>query len=302
MSMLEERKIAACDTIMHCEEMYRETRNPFFVLDALAASRWGQFTPPEWALEELLYAVEQAMRSNREQPGSRISIDEALGLTLSRGKKPAERKARQLSCEDRIFHRIRALLFCFEASIPQACEIVFFAPDSSFALQWGEFGSEQLINTLEEPEEVKDKLRSRTPEKVTYGDRLGYGLENLIDKYYREGTKKSSSVQKLRSELPPYTWDDKWFAERLPMYRELITSGKKTAEDIILILKGRARLTADQGAQIKGEPIEAEAHNPDKEQSRLLYGGRRLLEEIPETSKLRMQPDFAQLMEKLSVL
>ena len=300
--MLEDRKNAACNTIMHCEQMYRETRNPFFVLDALAASRWGQFTPPEWALEELLYAVEQAMRSNREQPGSRISIDEALGLTLSRGKKPVERKARQSSCEDRIFHRIRTLLYCFEASIPLACEIVFFAPDSSFAMEWEDYGSEQLIDTLEEPEEVKDKLRSRTPEMVTYGDRLGYGLENLIDKYYRAGTKKNSSVKKLRSELPPYTWDEKQFAERLPRFRELITSGKKTAEDLIILLKGRARLTAAQEAQIKGEPIEAERHTPDEDQLRLFYGGRRLLDEIPETSKLRMQPDFAQLMEKLSML
>jgi hypothetical protein len=299
MSMLEDRKNAAANNIMHCEKMYRETRNPFFVLDALAASRWGEFTPPEWALEELLHAVEQAVRSNHKQPGDRLSIDAALGLTLSRGKTPVERRAKQLSREERIFYRIRTLHACFDISIPQACEIAYFSPDSSFAREWEEYGSEQWINTLDEPEELKKKLRSKKPWSISYGDRVGYGLENLIDRYYRAGTKQGGNVKKLRAELPPYTWDEKRFAKQLPKVRELITSGKKTAEDLILLLRGKGRLTETQEAQIRGE---AEKRTPDTTKLRLFYEGRVLLNEIPETSKLKMRPDFAQLMDKLSML
>ena len=302
MSMLEDRKNAACNTIMHCEKMYRKTRNPFFVLDALAASRWGEFTPPEWALEELLHAVELAVRTNHEEPGRRISIDAALGLTLSRGKNPVERRARQLSCEEWVFGRVRSLHSCFDVAIPQACEIVYFAHDSSFAQEWEEYGSEQWIDTLKDPEEVKEKLRNRESRSISYGDRLGYGVENLIDRYYREGTKQAVDAQKLRTEIPPYTWDDEQFAKRLPKFRELVTSGKKTAEDVILLLRTKGRLTETQKAQIRGDAITEEKHTPNMEKLRLFHEGRRLLDEIPETSKLKMRPDFAKLMQKLSML
>lgn len=221
----EERKDAACSFIMHSERMYQETKNPYFILRALHASNWGDFTPPEWALDALLKAVHGAMRKHNET-GKRISLDDALGLSLKRGNAPCESRAHRASIERNSFDLVRTIHVCFDVPIPTACEIAYSAIDFNFARAWEEdlwkpregvprlplgmtlqqwteidarhrAESECAIDALLDPDVVKAKMRSGSLWSVTRGDRLGYGLDQFIDRYYRVGSKQKSRNAKL---------------------------------------------------------------------------------------------------------
>ena len=221
----DERRDAACSTITRCDRMYQETRNPYFVLDALFAARWGEFTPPEWALAALLQAVEDAMRKHL-RTNTRISLDDALGLALSRGKTPCETRAHRTLIERRSFALVRTIRACFDVAAPEACEIAYSAIDFDFARsweedlwqprpfpeklppsmtreQWNEFDahsrieSERQIAALACPDAVKRKMMSGSLWSVTHGDQLGYGLEQFIDRYYRAGSKQRARLEHL---------------------------------------------------------------------------------------------------------
>lgn len=62
------------------------------------------------------------------------------------------------------------------------------------------------------------------------------------------------------AELPLYT--DQAFAENLPKWREIIASGKKSADDLIAMLQTKARFTPDQLKAIRA-PAPKPAPNPD---------------------------------------
>jgi hypothetical protein len=224
MSMVEERKDAACSAIQHCERMFAETQNPYYVVMALGAADWGDFKPPKWALEQLLKAVHLATFKH-DVNGERISIDQALGLTVSRGKTPKEREAHKHNVEASAFDLVRVIHTCFDVSIPAACEIAYYAIDFDFArqceenlwrpynppslpagmtrAQWKETDarsrkdSEQMIDRPEYPNIVKDKMRGGRWWTISRGDRLNYSLDQFIDRYYRVGTKHKRDFGKL---------------------------------------------------------------------------------------------------------
>lgn len=228
MGMLEDRKNAACDTIMHSERMYRETRNAYFALNALFAARWGEFTPPEWAISRLLDAVESAMRRHHRF-GERISIDAELGLTVSRGQSPKEKVAYRASRESASFRLVQTIHACFDVSIPIACEAVFYAICKTFSVsceeryerfsagardrscprgvtsdQWDELRSRSLRDANQSldaailPDLVKSQIRLGHWWSITHGDMLGYSLERFIERFYR----KSSALRKASSDTP----------------------------------------------------------------------------------------------------
>lgn len=224
MSMREERENAAYSAIQYCERMFAETQNPYYVVMALSAARSGDFEPPEWALEHLLKAVHLAA-FHHNVSGARISIDAALGLAVSRGKTPKEREAHKHDVEASAFGLVRVIHTCFDVSIPDACEIVYYAIDFDFArvceenlwrphdppclpmgmtpAQWDDIDtrhreeSERMIDRPEYPETLKGKMRSCEWWTITRGDRLGYSLDQFIDRYYRQGKQHLSRWDKL---------------------------------------------------------------------------------------------------------
>lgn len=62
------------------------------------------------------------------------------------------------------------------------------------------------------------------------------------------------------AELPLYT--EQAFADNLPKWREIITSGRKSADDLIAMLQTKARFTPEQLAAIR-KPEPKAAPNPD---------------------------------------
>jgi hypothetical protein len=60
-------------------------------------------------------------------------------------------------------------------------------------------------------------------------------------------------------EVPRETYPDAGFTQNLPTWRELITSGKKTAEQVIATVEKKAPLTEQQKAAIRGTPASTEA-------------------------------------------
>lgn len=219
-----ERKDAACAVIQHCERAFAETQNPYYVVDALYAAHWGEFLPPEWALERLLNAVHIAVRQHTST-GERISIDAALGLAISRGKTPKEREAHKHDVETSTFGLVRVIHTCFDVSIPAACEIAYYAIDFNFARgceeslwqprdppklpagmaraqwekadAWYRKDSERMIDQPDNPDTVKAKMRRGDWWTITRGDRLGYSLDQFIDRYYREGKRHKNGWDKL---------------------------------------------------------------------------------------------------------
>lgn len=193
--MMEERKNAAASVISHCERMYEETANPYYVVDALHAARWGSFTPPDWAIKVLLDAVHSAM-TRHHTSGKRISIDSALGLAITRGKAPQESEARKANIEDSAFRLTKTIHTCFDVSIPTACETVYYAIDRNFAQGMEEVFEhdrkifENVVDNEGESDAVKEKLQSFKWWTVTRGERLGYSLERFIERYYRVGGKR----------------------------------------------------------------------------------------------------------------
>lgn len=66
--------------------------------------------------------------------------------------------------------------------------------------------------------------------------------------------------RKAQPELPDYPAED--FAKNLPKWRELIASGKKSADDLIAMLQTKAKFTDEQLAEIR-KPAEKPKPNPD---------------------------------------
>lgn len=227
MGMREERQESAASAISHCERLYRETGNPYYVVMALSAARTGDFKPPKWALEPLLKAVHLAAFKHNVT-GARVSIDDALGLKVSRGRSPREAQAARTSVESHAFDLVRTIHACFEVSIPDACEIAYNAVDFDFARnceeclwrppsadlklpanvtreQWEDVDtrhrteSERIIDHPRNPDAVKRKMHCCEWWRITNGDRLEYSLDQFIDRYYRDGTKRKGRYAKLPS-------------------------------------------------------------------------------------------------------
>ena len=224
MGMVEERKTWAVNTVSHSERMYKETSNPYYVITALAATSIGDFLPPEWALEILLEGVRRAW-SQANEDGKEISLDKALGLRAKRGGSPTRRGARRASVEDAVFQLVKIIHACFDLSIPSVCEVVYYSIDKVFADDMEEclwqprnrviFSDESLKKigiTREHYDEIERKERNRSEctvengghpkpvlEKlraykwwdITRGERLGYSLDQFIDRYYRIGSKRT---------------------------------------------------------------------------------------------------------------
>lgn len=215
-----DRKNAAADRIHYCEMAYIESKNPYYVVAALDAARWGDFPPPDWALEVLLDANSAAMRKH-DETGERISIDTALELSPERGHRAPENIAKREIIERSALMLSKTILACFEVSIPDACEITFYAIDHQFALDWQETADyfsvgvkwqpswcdfwthdewemqqterdeqfERVVATSGECLAVQEELLKREWWGISRGTRLNYSLDHFIDRYYRIGTK-----------------------------------------------------------------------------------------------------------------
>ena len=234
MGMMEERKDWAANRASHAKRMFEQTSNPYYLIEALAATSIGDFLPPDWALALLLKGVERAwVQANID--GDEISLDKALGLRTKRGGSPPRRSAKRLSAEDAVFHLVKNIHACFDLSIPDACEIVYHSVDKEFAegmdeVLWkpkrhSKFSDEDLnrlgitrekYDEIEEseknisrkivesdssPDAVKEKLRLFDWWNVFRGERLGYGLDQLIDRYYRVGSKRVFPHGKVSEKL-----------------------------------------------------------------------------------------------------
>lgn len=96
-----------------------------------------------------------------------------------------------------------------------------------------------------------------------------------IDDYQSGNTIDGATGEIVKpKELPPYSDAD--FAKNLPAWRELITSGKKTADRIIAMVESKAVLTDEQKAKI------------------------REAEKVPANGDVIDAPTFAQVAEKLN--
>jgi len=216
----EERFDWAASVDKHSERMFRETANPYYVVAAIGSARFVGWKSPKWALEALLQGVEKAYWLSSRY-GTDPSIDRALGLKIKRGGGSLARRAQKASIEASIFDLVRVIYTCFDVSIPVACETAFYAIDYDFARsmeevlhrEWkisderlAEAGltrewhaateaseiarSNAIIEETGHTEAVKEKLRSYQWWSITRGDRIGYSLEQLIDRYYRIGSKR----------------------------------------------------------------------------------------------------------------
>lgn len=224
MGMAEERWEAAVSAVTRAERMYRETGNAFWVLEAIAASSWVNQTPPKWATDIMMKAAITAWQAS-EWLGKDLSVDSALGLKTKRGGVPIIKAATKDHAEVNAFDEVKVLLACFDVSIPEACEIVYYAVDYDFArsmeetlwrpyeprdddrLTQGGITREQwqaaenshknrsnaYIAKAKVTDAVREKMRSFNWWGVTRGDQLGYELDRLIDRYYRVGTKRAYS-------------------------------------------------------------------------------------------------------------
>ena len=204
------------------KRMFSETENPFYVVEAIAAARTAGWRTPEWALEYLLDAVN---RSYWDGIGlDKISIDNALGLKAKKGGTLRKLRAHRDDVEAIVFDDIFILMRCFDLSIPKACELIFNEIDFRFAnemkmsivddlkandeeLKEAGMTQETLDETNNELRKlaklhttsplnsaaVKRKLAAREFLQIDTGDRLGYGIEHLIERYQRIGNKLAKS-------------------------------------------------------------------------------------------------------------
>jgi hypothetical protein len=233
MGLYEERLDWAAGTERHAEAMYQATKNPYFVVLAIYAAQIAEWKAPEWAVGALLDAVKKAYSASLG--GTALSIDKALGISTKRGDSPVQLKGERQSKERSIFLLIRTLTYCFDVSIPDACEAIYYSIDFGFAQSMQEslasdplwvkkFDDERLskigmsradlekmieserareskiIEKRGRPQAVKSKLLARKWWEVTRGDSLGYSLDQLINRYYRVGSKQKFDYGKASEE------------------------------------------------------------------------------------------------------
>ncbi len=223
MGMKEDRLSWAAGLAGHAQRMFDETGNAYFVVAAIAGARSVKCEVPDWALNILLDAVNTAYWTS-EDGHTALSLDKALGLKTTRGGVPLRKSGIKAIVEGSVFNMVRAIHQSFDVSIPTACEHAYYAIDDEFAeemhelLQQGEVAEETLtkigltrsdweVMTARDDErrcelrahgdnnaEVSAKLRMNAWWRITRGDRLGYSLDRLIDKYHRVGKKPARSV------------------------------------------------------------------------------------------------------------
>tara|TARA_R110000851_G_scaffold72099_1_gene160003 strand:+ start:508 stop:1371 length:864 start_codon:yes stop_codon:yes gene_type:complete len=196
---LERREIdRARHFIWVCEKSFLETGNSYFACSAIATAASLNLPAPQWAMALLLKSVQDAV-SVYGRSGGEFSVDRALGLRLKRGQRRREDQALTAMVENNAFTQVHLILRCFDISIPEACEIVYRSVAYLFAHSC-HFANGTPAGSGRLPSVVLDKIRLKDWWSITCGDRLGYGLENFIDRYYRVGTKQQSPKEE-RSEL-----------------------------------------------------------------------------------------------------
>ena len=137
MGISEENRDWAAWADRHGEQMYARTKNPYYVIEAVASARTVGWKQPEWALDALLDAVKDAYFSSHG-PTKVVSLDAALGLKTGPGTAPPKLRAYKELNEGCVFQDVSLLLFCFDISIPMACELVYLEPDYQFAKEMSE--------------------------------------------------------------------------------------------------------------------------------------------------------------------
>lgn len=223
MGMKEDRLNWAASTETHSKRLFAATKNPYYVIQAIAAARTAEWKVPDWALDHLLDAVKRAYW-NAYMSSKLVSIDDALGIRAKRGGTPPKLRAYRDSDEVVVFDDIFILHYCFDIAIPEACELVYSEIDFVFASEMNESISddieisdeelafigitrEQINDTNRKAREeaenliaipfhtpaVREKLSAKQWWQITTGDRLGYGVERLIERYHKRGTKIASA-------------------------------------------------------------------------------------------------------------
>lgn len=196
---LERRKVQDARHFMWvCEKSFLETGNSYFACSAIATAASLNLRAPQWAMSLLVTSVQDAVNAYG-QSGGDFSVDRALGLRPKRGQRRREDQALTTIVENNAFTQVHLILRCFDISIPEACEIVYRSIAYLFA-QSCHFAKGTPTSSGRLPSVVLDKIRLKDWWSITRGDRLGYGLENFIDRYYRVGTKQQSPKE-ARSEL-----------------------------------------------------------------------------------------------------
>lgn len=204
------------------KRMFSETENPFYVIEAITAARTAGWRIPEWALECLLDAVSRSYWNSLAL--DKISIDDALGLQAKRGGTLKKVRAHRDDMEGSVFDDIFILKHCFKLSIEKACELVFNEVDFRFGSQmkmsifdgceitddalkksgmtrkfFDETNSqfrklaELHTNSPLNSAAVNEKLAARKFFHINTGDRLGYGIDRLIERYQKPGGKLAKS-------------------------------------------------------------------------------------------------------------
>src|SRR6185312_15455266 len=149
------------------------------------------------------------------------------------------RSANHASLESNLFDLVKVIHSCFDVSIPKSCELAFYSIDEDFIEGLrevvyrpfaSEYSDEQLKrigmtrDQIEEAEEhdrlrweklikrpeytpaVKSKLESLNIDSITYGDRVGYSLDRLIDRYHRAGSRRKSKRSGPDDEYKEILW------------------------------------------------------------------------------------------------
>lgn len=214
------------------ERLYLRTGNSVHLLRAIAicnASGWDQ---PSWALMRLTEAVEQAVET-ANKTGNRLSIDAALGLKLKRGQSPRERSAVAEAVEWHALDTMRIVLECFDLSIPAAAEKIYYSLDDEFisfiagAVTFSADSDATLAEIVcAEPatRQVREKFATGRWSCITFGDRLGYAVDRLEDRFTRFSSerwsaprRRSDRAKRRNSGWSGWTLDepDKLFAQGL---------------------------------------------------------------------------------------
>jgi hypothetical protein len=224
MGMKEDRLNWAAMMETHSKRMFDATANPYYVISAIAAARTAEWKVPDWALNFMLDAIKRAYWSSYSS-SKFVSIDAELGIKTKQGGTPKKLRAYRDSEEVIVFDDIQILHKCFDISVPEACELVYFEIDHSFARQMQESMhseivfdeayekrgiTKKLIDDLNcsgmernrayiasplHTDAVREKLKTGKWLEITTGERLGYGLEHLIERYHRLGAKLAAAGQ-----------------------------------------------------------------------------------------------------------
>lgn len=222
MGMREDRLNWAAMMETHSKRMFDATANPYYVISAIAAARTAEWKVPDWALDFMLDAIKRAYWSSYSSSKS-VSIDAELGIKTKQGGTPKKLRAYRDSEEIIVFDDIQILHKCFEISVAEACELVYFEIDHSFARQMQESMHREIVFTEEHEKRgitkqvienlnhlgmernrahtanplhtdaVREKLKTGQWLEVRTGDILGYGLEHLIERYHRLGAKLAAA-------------------------------------------------------------------------------------------------------------